>query len=180
METQELLASLSAQNEQLLHKAIQLKNGKPSQLRQRPSSDSWNVLECLEHLNLYARHYIPEIRIAIRSNSFPPSDTFKPGMLGDYFAESMLPKPQTKKMKTFKSKNPIHRELDLRVIDEYIQQQQELLQLLQAASKANLNRVKIKTSLSPLLRLNLGDTFRFYTNHMLRHFAQIDRILTGA
>jgi hypothetical protein len=41
----------------------------------------------------------------------------------------------------------------------------------------NLNTVKVKTTL-PLLRFNLGDTFRFVIEHNARHFEQLERAVS--
>jgi hypothetical protein len=72
----------------------------------------WNVLECLEHLNLYGDFYLPEIRKRIVESSFPPGEYFKSGWLGDYFVKSMEPGKTMKKMKTFKDKDPIKQVLN--------------------------------------------------------------------
>lgn len=178
MKSQQLLQTLSTQTEQLLLRATQLKNLEEETMRRRPSETEWNILECLEHLNLYGDYYIPEIHAAIHKAPNPSEDEFKTGFLGNYFAKSMLPKEKLNKMNTFKNKNPLHASLNRAAIDRFVAQQNELLRLLNEAALVSLNHTKIKTSLSPLLRLNLGDTFRFYINHMIRHFAQIERILT--
>lgn len=177
MQSQQLLQSLSIQTRELLQRAQQLQNLDYEALHARPSEKAWNVLECVEHLNRYGNYYLPEIRMSIQRAKHPSEETFKTGLLGNYFAESMLPKKQLNKMNTLKSKNPIHAPLDESTIAHFIAQQTDLLQLLAQASNVSLNRIKIKTSLSPLLRLNLGDTFRFYINHIIRHFAQIENIL---
>ena len=80
-------------------------------------------------------------------------------------------------MKTFKSKNPIHQNLSIEVLDKFLNQQNDLINLLMQARYVNLNKTKIKTSLSSLIRINLGDTFQFYINHNIRHLKQIENIL---
>src|SRR5690606_10422315 len=89
---------------------------------------------------------------------------------------SMLPKDKLNKMKTFKDKDPLNASLDRKVIDHFLQQQVILLDLLDQSHRVSLNKVKISTSISNLIKLKLGDTFRFYINHMIRHSKQIDRI----
>ena len=51
------------------------------QKRQRP--ESWNILECLQHLNLYGDFYIPEIRKQIATTPYKHTDRFKSGWLGN-------------------------------------------------------------------------------------------------
>ena len=91
----------------------------------------------------------------------------------------MLPKEKLNKMKTFKSKNPLNSALDKSVIDRFTTQQIKLLDLLNQSRKVSLNKVKIKTSISSLISLKLGDTFQFLINHMIRHLNQIDKIQTA-
>lgn len=147
-----------------------------AELTWRPAPESWNILECLEHLNLYGDFYLPEIEKSIQNSKTTSEPEFRSGLLGNYFANSMLPKAQLNKMKTFKNKNPIHADLDKAVIDRFIAQQLHLLELLEAARQVSLNKIKIKTTLSSLLRLKLGDTFRFFVHHNIRHGKQIEHI----
>ena len=58
---------------------------------------------------------------------------------------------------------------------QFLAHQEELLRLVQAAGRADLGRVRVPISLTPLIRLKLGDTFRFVIAHQQRHFQQIAR-----
>ncbi len=147
-----------------------------AELNFRKSSESWSILECLEHMNLYGDFYLPEIQSAVEASKHQPEKVFKSGILGNYFANSMLPKEKLNKMKTFKDKNPLHSELDRSVVQRFIQQQGALLDLLEQASRVSLNRTKTGISISRMIRLKLGDTFRFLINHEIRHIAQIKRL----
>lgn len=139
-------------------------------------AESWSILECLEHLNLYGDYYLPQIEYKIKSTGSVPVPEFSSGLLGSYFANSMLPKEKLNKMKTFKDKNPLHANLDKSVIDRFISQQLKLTNLLKQSLNVNLNKVKIETSITRLIKLKLGDTFQFIVNHNIRHFYQIDKI----
>jgi hypothetical protein len=134
------------------------------------------MLECLEHLNLYGDFYLPQIENHISGASHKSEIEFKSGILGSYFANSMLPKGKLNKMKTFKDKNPLHADLDKTVIDRFLNQQFKLLDLLNEARKVSLNKVKIPISIATFVKLKLGDTFQFFINHMLRHLNQIEDI----
>lgn len=146
------------------------------ELNYRKSTESWNTLECLEHLNLYGRFYIPEIDKRINSSKTIPQKEFKSGFLGNYFAKSMLPKDKLNKMKTFKSMNPIHKNLHKSVLEEFISQQNQMLELLEKSRNVNLEKVKTGLSITNLIKLKLGDTFRFVINHNTRHIVQVKNI----
>ncbi len=146
-------------------------------LNARGSSESWTVLECLEHLNLYGDFYLPEIESRIQVSKSNGASMFNPGLLGNYFAKSMLPKQKLNKMKTFKDKDPINSMLDKKCIDRFIQQQHKTLELLNMASNKDLNKIKTVVSISKLIKLKLGDTFRVLIYHNQRHIEQANRLI---
>ncbi|MCC5928866.1 MAG: DinB family protein [Cyclobacteriaceae bacterium] len=176
MNSEKLIQSLTESTRQSINQAEKLKQLDKKALTWRINQESWNILECLEHLNLYGDFYLPEIESKIKKSKTKHEDEFKSGLLGNYFAKSMLPKEKLNKMKTFKDKNTLNAKLDIGVIDRFIDQQIKLLDLLNLAGNISLNKVKISISISKLIKLKLGDPFRFYVNHIIRHLRQIDRI----
>lgn len=176
MQSEKLIQSLLEQVRQIINQAETIKTYDLATLTWRENATSWNTLECLQHLNLYGDFYLPQIENKIKSSPFKPTPEFKSGLLGNYFAKSMLPKAKLNKMKTFKDKNPLNKTLDKTVIDTFINQQMQLLELLNQSRNVSLNKVKIPTSISNLIKLKLGDTFRFFINHIIRHLHQVDRI----
>ncbi|TAH19879.1 MAG: DinB family protein [Cytophagales bacterium] len=176
MQTEDLIQSLIEQTRQISNRVEKLKSYDLDTLTWKVSPTSWNILECLEHLNLYGDFYLPKIESKIKESSTKSEAQFKSGLLGGYFADSMLPKAKLNKMKTFKDKNPLNAKLDKGVIEKSYQQQMKLLDLLNRSRKVSLNKVKIEISITSLIKLKLGDTFQFFINHITRHLAQIDSI----
>ncbi len=174
--SRQLIEELREQTNNLIIQAEGLKSLDDVILYTREHDKAWNILECLEHLNLYGDFYLEEIEQNILKSNHAPDKMFKSGMLGAYLTKSMLPKKKLNKMKTFRDKDTLHRELDRGVIERNIAQQYRLLDLLEKAEKVSLDKVKINISISKWIKLKLGDTFQFYINHMIRHFRQIDRI----
>ncbi|TZF94889.1 DinB family protein [Chryseobacterium panacisoli] len=172
-----LLDELKETTRQHLQYAQILTQKTEEELNFRTSQDSWSPLECLEHLNRYGAFYIPEISNRIAASKTTPGVDFKPGILGNYFANMMLPKKKQNAMKTLKAMNPIHSQLNKRVVEEFISQQKQLLELLEKAQNIDLERTKTSISISKLIKLKLGDTFRFVIYHNVRHIEQIKRIL---
>lgn len=176
MQSENLIQTLVEQTRQLINQAEKFKSQDLDYLSWRAEANSWNILECLEHLNLYGDYYLPAMENAIRQSKSKPEPVFKSGVLGNYFAQSMLPKEKLNKMNTFKDKNPLCQELDKTAIDRFIRQQLKFIELLNQSRKVSLNKVKINTSISTLIKLKLGDTFQFIMNHNLRHFVQMERV----
>ena len=150
-----------------------------AELNKRLTNESWSVLECLEHLNLYGNFYLPEIKNRIETSSTKTTAEFKSGWLGNYFAQSMLPKDNLNKMKAFKSMNPIHSSLSKNTVTVFIDQQKQLLDLLNTSRTVNLNKVKASISITTLIKLKLGDTFRFLIYHNKRHIVQAKKVLAN-
>ncbi|WP_433628934.1 DinB family protein [Chryseobacterium cucumeris] len=176
--TSEFLNELRNRTAEHLQFAEMLSLKTENDLNFRTSTESWSTLECLEHLNRYGDFYIPEIIRTISSVGKPSQLYFKPGILGNYFAKSMLPKEKLNTMKTLKAMNPIHSNLDKGVVDTFIKQQKKMLELLEEAQYIDLEKTKTSISISKLIKLKLGDTFRFVIYHNARHVEQIKRILT--
>lgn len=176
--TSEFLNELRNRTAEHLQFAEMLSLKTENDLNFRTSTESWSTLECLEHLNRYGDFYIPEISRTISSAGKPSQLYFKPGILGNYFAKSMLPKEKLNTMKTLKAMNPIHSNLDKSIVDTFIKQQKKMLELLEEAQFIDLEKTKTSISISKLIKLKLGDTFRFVIYHNARHVEQIKRILT--
>jgi hypothetical protein len=175
--TATLLQELSERVQTHLDFAHSLEQLPEAQLNAKKDAKSWSALECLEHLNLYGNFYIPEIKKRMHASSAPASEVFKSGRFGNKSAESMLPKEGMKTMKTFKSKNPIYSQLDAStVIQTFIHQQKEFLDLVEIAKTKNLTKIKTVLTL-PLLKFRLGDTFRFVIYHNERHVVQAKKAL---
>ncbi|MBW3522327.1 DinB family protein [Chryseobacterium sp. NKUCC03_KSP] len=175
--SKQLLDDLKVITEQNIQFTENLLNEADEKLNFRLSEKSWSVLECLEHLIRYGNFYIPEISKRIEISDTKSTDIFNSGVLGNYFANSMLPKEKLNTMKTFKSMDPLHSKLDKSVLNEFIAQQKQMIHLLNDAENIDLNKVRTSISITKLIQLKLGDTFRFVIYHNLRHVEQAKKNL---
>lgn len=177
--TENLLNELIELTQEHLAFAESLLLKSDAELNKRLTNESWSVLECLEHLNWYGNFYQPEIKNRIETSNTKATAEFKSGWLGNYFAQSMLPKDNLNKMKAFKSMNPIHSSLSKNTVTVFIDQQKQLLDLLDSAKEIDLNKVKTSISITKLIKLKLGDTFRFLIYHNKRHVVQAQKVLAN-
>ena len=177
VESEVLIAGLIEDTKKNLNQIEKFNQLSLAELNLKKDKDSWSVLECVEHLNLYGDYYLPEIKKQIISSKNKQTTHFKSGILGNYFTNLMLPKSKLKKMKTLNDKNPIGSSLDKEVLGRFIQQQQTILELLAKARTVNLTRTKTAISISKLIKLRLGDTFRFVIAHNQRHLLQAHNVL---
>lgn len=145
-------------------------------LNQRPHENTWSILECLEHLNLYGKFYLPEIKNCIDNAPKSSQKEFKSGWIGNYFVNAIKPKEKLNKMKTASEMNPKGSLLTSSVLEDFIAQQNELLELLEKSQAVDLTKNKTKISISKWIKLRLGDTLRFVVYHNQRHIIQAQNI----
>ena len=148
-----------------------------TELQAKPGPGAWNALECIEHLNRYGRYYLPEFRQRIAGARYRNKSMFKSRSLRSYSANSMLPKPGFKSIKTFTNMNPADSRLSPSVIEEFSYQLKEMIELLNLARSVDLGRVRTSISISKLIKLKLGDTFRVVIYHNERHLVQAKRAI---
>lgn len=175
-----LLELLQNDVREILLQCKTLQNTDPFLLQQQPAADKWNVAQILEHLNFYARYYITAIEQKLHHNQSGPNENFTPGWLGNYFTNLMKPTADgiiKGKMKSPANAVPSAMPDAAVVLQEFINHQHHLLNLLQIARTANLEYNRIPISLTKLITLKLGDTFRFFVAHEQRHFLQIKKTL---
>lgn len=173
----DLMDDLIDRTKGVLNSAEQYNRLNSKELNFKVNSESWSILECIEHLNLYGDFYLSEIENKIDESKTKPTIDFKSGLLGNYFAKSMLPKEKLNKMKTFKDKNPLGSDLSKSTLERFIVQQKQMLDLLDRARQINLNKVKTGITIANWIKLKLGDTFRVVIYHNQRHIEQANKIL---
>jgi len=181
----QLLEDLYQQTEKSISKAItewQLIANR--QRTTQPGPGQWSAAQCLEHLNSYGRYYLPAIEKAITTAGIhKPALYFKSGWLGNYFYKIMLPgengRPK-KKMSSPKNHQPAAYLNAGKVLNEFISQLELLGKLLTDARNIDINLVRVPISISPFIKLKLGDVFLFLIAHINRHMLQAERALKHA
>lgn len=146
-------------------------------LNWKKAPESWSVLECIEHLNRYGDFYIPEITQKIENAKHNNTEVFKSNWLGKYFSKSVAYNESLNKMKTFKSMNPVNSKLNIQTLEKFIARQHQIIDLLNKAKLVSLDKTKTAISISKLIKLKLGDTFRVLIFHNERHIKQAEKVL---
>ena len=138
----------------------------------KTNPESWSILECFEHLNIYSRYYNTALKTAIqKAKNSTPKDSYKSGWFGQMSINMMKP-DNKKKQQAITKFNPINSTLDTSVLDEFIQHQQDLLQMLEDAKSINISKRLVPVEFFKLIKMKIGDTFRFVIVHQQRHLQQ--------
>lgn len=140
----------------------------------------WSMLQCLKHMSIAIALYNQNIEKAFfLGRHASPASQFKSHWKGDMFTKMISPKAngQVKNnMKTFKTMEP-KESLDAEeTIQEFFKLHERFRDLIEQSRGYNLNKLKVNTALGPLVKLRLGDAFRFIIGHAQRHLIQLKRI----
>lgn len=179
-EKKELLAQLKTDVQQISQEIQALSAPDKQLLNKQPGFHQWSGAQVLEHLNFYNRAYLPVIE-ARMTRPAGKDGIFKSGWLGNYFTKVMTPGTDGKvanKMSAPKNARPVDVLDAEKVFAEFISGEQKLLSLLEKAATSDLD-VRVPTSISKLIRLKTGDTFRFLIAHQQRHMAQFRRTIAA-
>ena len=174
----DVLDSRAAENRSIVQRLRQLSD---EELNRRPHPKAWTALEALEHLNIWSCDYLLRVEAALGSTSTRATPEFRSTWIGNQFAAGMKPGAKARKVPTLKKLNPRRqsRSLDRSVVATWLANAERQRQLLSAARSVDLNRVKIKTVLTVLLSMRLGDTLRMMVYHDWRHVEQAERATRG-
>ncbi len=177
LKIQQLVDALQKDVTSTLEQLSVLQRMSEYELLQQPAPGKWSIAQVLEHLNGYNRFYLAAIETALSNSKKSIAVEYKPGWFGNYFTKLMQPDENSKigkKMSAPKEFN-FGPELDAgKVLAEFEAGQKKLHELLGHGRNADLN-IKVPISLTKLIKLKLGDTFRFVIAHQVRHFLQIER-----
>lgn len=148
-------------------------------LNTQEAAGKWSMLQCLKHLSIANNIYVENIEKALGKYPQKPEETFSSHWKGDYFTKMISPRENGEvknNMKTFKSMDPAKALKPKETIDEFFKTHRKLIDLMRQSANYSLNKVKVPTALGPLVKLRLGDAFRFLLGHLDRHVLQLKRI----
>jgi uncharacterized damage-inducible protein DinB len=173
--SEELLGALSQDVNRIKEAGAFFNSADKNKVAYIPEKGQWSVVQVLEHLNAYNRHYLPLIEKELAVVTYDTNAWFASGYWGEKFTRMMKPKnvfEVTNKMKTNKKMSfPNSLNVDT-VLKEFLAGQDKLQQLLEQAKGKDLAKIHIPITLTKLIKLRLGDTLRFLIAHEQRHMIQ--------
>lgn len=144
----------------------------------RPRPGAWSAAECVAHLLVSGELTLAGIRDGIRAGREAgrlAGGPFEYGRLGNWFVSQVgagrLPPPRRLKVPRLYRPPQTNRSLDESTAS-FLDLQDRLIETLQLASGLDLAGVKVRSPVTPLLRLSLGQWFRLLAGHQRRHLWQ--------
>jgi hypothetical protein len=149
-----------------------------AQFNWRPEPGRWSIAECLEHLNVTARLYLPRLRAALeqaRARQWFGQGPFRYGFIGTWFVKFTEPPPKTK-VKAPKRFQPPPDQPLRQVTADFLAFQEEFLAFVRAANGVDLGRAKVPSPGLRWLRFGLGQGIALMTAHERRHLWQARQV----
>ena len=147
----------------------------------QPSPGSWSIAECIEHLNITARMYLPRldegIAEAVRRGLYGEGP-FPYGLVGRIFVRTMEP-PAKLKVKAPASFQPGPRRGRSEIMAAFRGYQVQFVDRLRQANGLDLRRAKVHSPTSRWLKMSLGSGFALMAAHERRHLWQAQRVTTA-
>jgi len=140
----------------------------------RPSSEAWGVADCIEHLNVVARLYLPSldegIADAIRRGLYAEGP-FAYNWIGRLSVYVMEPPPRLR-VKSPKSFRPGATRSRHEIMAAFRAYQVQFVDRLRQANGLDLARARVSSPTTRWVRLPLGSAFALMGAHERRHLRQ--------
>ncbi len=149
----------------------------------RPAPGSWSVAECVEHLNLTGRAYVPVLRDALdeaRRLGGPSPERYRRDFVGWLLWAGTGPVPRVGRLRfgrirTSSAFVPRGELPPGDVVREFDRLQDEQIALARASDGLPLASVKIVSPFDSRLRYNVYSCLVVLPRHQERHLAQAER-----
>ena len=146
-----------------------------------PPSGGWSVAQCIEHLNVTARLYLPHldegIAEAIRRGLYGEGP-FRYNWIGRKFVQSQEPTSR-RKFKAAKAFMPPPSRLRHESMAAFRAYQVQFIDRLRQANGLDLARARVRSPVIKWLRLPLGSGFALMVAHERRHLLQARNVIAN-
>jgi hypothetical protein len=149
-----------------------------AQFTWRPPGNGWSIAECLEHLNVTARFYLPaldeSIADAIRRGVYGEGP-FKYNSLGRLFVRWNEP-PVRLRVKAPQRVHPGPERPRREIIAAFRAYQVQYIDRLRQANGLDLARARVRSPAGRWIRIPLGSGFGLMAAHERRHLWQAKKV----
>jgi hypothetical protein len=150
-----------------------------AQFHWKPAPTSWSVAQCLEHLNVTARVYLPfldeAIASAIRRGLYGPGP-FRYNWIGRLFVFTLEP-PARFRTKAPASFQPVAERPRRDVMAGFRAYQVQYIDRLRQANGIDLARARVRSPSPYWVRIPLGSAFALTIAHERRHLWQAREVI---
>jgi len=146
------------------------------QLNWRPSPHEWSIGQCLQHLAAFNRLYVPAISRALDGQSPSPVSEIEAGWISAWFMRNYVEAgPNTRRVRSPGKIKPAE-QVAGSVLKDFLRTNQDAKNLVRRAGAYDVNRIRYKNPLVPLVRFTVGVGLELTWKHQFRHVMQAERI----
>lgn len=141
----------------------------------------WSVGECVEHLNLTGRAYLPILDAAIAEAQSAGGDTpfrYRRDPIGWLLWKTMSP-PVRQRVKTTAEFIPSARVSPDELVTEFKRLQQEQIERIERCDGLPLQRIKVASPFNARVRYNLYSCLTILPVHQHRHLWQAEQVASS-
>jgi hypothetical protein len=150
--------------------------------KKRPAPDRWSAAECVEHLNLTSKAYVPLLRDAVsraRKSSKPPRKHYRRDPLGWLFSIMVGPirglgKFHMPRVKTSPPFVPKPGRTKSEILSEFVRLQADLTALIRSGDGLPLDDVKIVSPFGGRMKYSAYSALIIVARHQHRHLDQAE------
>jgi len=151
-----------------------------AQINWHPNPSVWSIAQCFDHLIVADSLYIQKLQKIINEaprTSAPFTQSLRTSLVGKLLIYFVNPNT-TFKSKTFKVFYPEENFVNSDLQNRFNEHQEKLIELMKEADGLDINRLKISSPVSNLLKFRIGECFQFLLLHQRRHFLQAKNLTT--
>jgi len=148
----------------------------------RPDPQRWSVGECVEHLNLTARAFMPPLRDGLaeaRRLGGPAPARHRRDLLGWLLWRTLPPPVRYAKVKTTAPFVPGGRTPPAELLADFDRLQAEQVALVESADGLPLGRVRVPSPFAENVKYNLYSALSILPRHQERHVWQAEMVAEG-
>ena len=153
-------------------------NYSSDQMLRRPASGGWSAAECVEHLALTTRLFLPDLDAARQKGareSFLSNAPFKCDIVGGILLKMVGPEGRFK-VKATKGVPATITSADS-TLKNFLTSQDELEGRLEGVAAISLDNMKVPSPFNPIISYNIYSLLRIIEAHQRRHLIQAEKAL---
>jgi hypothetical protein len=174
------LEDIQKQMQEAVERAHRLAGGLSAESwGRRPTSDRWSVCECMIHLNMTSKAFLPRLQEAVRhgrEQNIRSDGPFRMDFAG-WLLTKLVEPPYRLKVKTTPPFVPESVEPKEKVLAEFEELQKKILLCVKDANGLALDRLKIASPFAERMKYSVYSTFRIIPAHQRRHLWQAEQTL---
>jgi hypothetical protein len=169
----ESLADWQERNQEMQRRLLRLISALDEKtLNMPPDVAAWSPAQVIAHLVLSNQRYLPRMEAALQNaERFSGNPPVHYSFFGRFLRKVAGPGGNAPAPKSL---HPPTATIPTTIVQEWEQQQLQLLSLLNRANGVDLSRIRVWNPLVRIIPMNLADCFELLTAHTERHVAQIE------